>query len=183
MAELLSSIGQYWTRRAPSYTDVIKKNLTDGWEQVWADELISHFPDGRDRPLRVLDIGTGPGFYAIILARRGYEVTAVDYSEAFSHAIASVCRGAGKAFVPMTIMLGVWCVFRILYITAIMHWRHEIVYVYWAYPITWAISSVIYLFYFLFSNWQDGFDPQPELPEHKHHHHLFHHHHHHHHHR
>ena len=100
---------------------------------------------------------------------------------AFSHAIASVCRGAGKAFVPMTIMLGVWCVFRILYITAIMHWRHEIVYVYWAYPITWAISSVIYLFYFLFSNWQDGFDPQPELPEHKHHHHLFHHHHHHHH--
>ena len=101
---------------------------------------------------------------------------------AFSHAIASVCRGAGKAFVPMTIMLGVWCVFRILYITAIMHWRHEIVYVYWAYPITWAISSVIYLFYFLFSNWQDGFDPQPELPEHKHHHHLFHHHHHHHHH-
>ena len=58
MAELLHSIGQYWTRRAPSYTD-----------------------DGGDRPLRVLDIGTGPGFYAIILAHRGYEVTAVDYSE------------------------------------------------------------------------------------------------------
>ena len=81
MAQLLHSIGQYWTRRAPSYTDVIKKNLADGWDQVWADELISHFPDGGDRPLRVLDIGTGPGFYAIILARRGYEVTAVDYSE------------------------------------------------------------------------------------------------------
>lgn len=81
MAELLHSIGQYWTRRAPSYTDVIKKNLADGWDQVWADELISHFPDGGDRPLRVLDIGTGPGFYAIILTRRGYEVTAVDYSE------------------------------------------------------------------------------------------------------
>lgn len=81
MAELLHSIGQYWMRRAPSYTDVIKKNLADGWDQVWADELISHFPDGGDRPLRVLDIGTGPGFYAIILARRGYDVTAVDYSE------------------------------------------------------------------------------------------------------
>ena len=81
MAQLLHSIGQYWTRRAPSYTDVIKKNLADGWDQVWADELISYFPDGGDRPLRVLDIGTGPGFYAIILARRGYDVTAVDYSE------------------------------------------------------------------------------------------------------
>ena len=32
---------------------------------------------------------------------------------AFSHAIAAICRGAGKAFVPMTIMLSVWCVFRI----------------------------------------------------------------------
>lgn len=81
MAELLHTIGQYWTRRASSYTDVIKKTLADGWDQVWADELISHFPDGGDRPLRVLDIGTGPGFYAIILACRGYEVTAVDYSE------------------------------------------------------------------------------------------------------
>ena len=96
---------------------------------------------------------------------------------AFSHAIASVCRGAGKAFVPMTIMLGVWCVFRIFFITLMMQWRHEIIYVYWAYPITWAISSVIYLFYFLFSNWQNGFDPKPEEPEGKHHHHfhLFHH--------
>ena len=91
---------------------------------------------------------------------------------AFSHAIASVCRGAGKAFVPMSIMLGVWCVFRILYITVMMQWRHEFVYVYWAYPITWAISSVIYLFYFLLSNWQDGFDPQPEGEGHKHHHHF-----------
>ena len=80
MAELMTSIGQYWTRRAPSYTDVINKNLSDGWDQVWAEELISHFP-AHDGALRVLDIGTGPGFYAIILARRGYCVTAIDYSE------------------------------------------------------------------------------------------------------
>lgn len=80
MAELMTSIGQYWTRRAPSYTEVINKNLSDGWDQVWAEELISHFPMS-DGALRVLDIGTGPGFYAIILARRGYIVTAIDYSE------------------------------------------------------------------------------------------------------
>ena len=78
MAELMQSIGRYWTRRAPSYTDVIKKNLADGWDKVWADELTAHFP--RDTR-RVLDIGTGPGFFAMILARRGYAVTAVDYSD------------------------------------------------------------------------------------------------------
>lgn len=44
MAELMQSIGRYWTRRAPSYTDVIKKNLADGWDKVWADELTAHFP-------------------------------------------------------------------------------------------------------------------------------------------
>ena len=78
MAELMQSIGRYWTRRAPSYTDVIKKNLADGWDKVWADELTAHFP--RDTR-RVRDIGTGPGFFAMILARRGYAVTAVDYSD------------------------------------------------------------------------------------------------------
>ena len=126
----------------------------------WLVKLFSRTPEVIE--LGVLETRTICLFYCLL---------------AFSHAIASVCRGAGKAFVPMTIMLGVWCVFRIFYITLMMQWRHEIIYVYWAYPITWAISSVIYLFYFLFSNWQNGFDPKPELPEHKHHHHfhLFHH--------
>ncbi len=71
---------RYWDLRAPSYTDVIRKNLGDGWDAVWADMLISRFPAAGSRPLRVLDIGTGPGFYAIILAARGYDVTAVDFS-------------------------------------------------------------------------------------------------------
>lgn len=81
MNELLDSIERYWTRRAPSYTEVINGNLAGEWEGVWANELISHFPTAEGRALRVLDIGTGPGFYAIILAKRGFEVTAVDYSE------------------------------------------------------------------------------------------------------
>ena len=77
---------------------------------------------------------------------------------AFSHSIAAVCRGAGRAFVPMCIMLSVWCVIRIAYIAAIMHWIGEIRYFYWAYPLTWAISSVIYLIYYLCSDWVHGFD-------------------------
>lgn len=77
---------------------------------------------------------------------------------AFSHSIAAVCRGAGKAFVPMCIMLSVWCVIRIAYIAAVMHWIGEIHYIYWAYPLTWGISSVIYLIYYLCSDWVHGFD-------------------------
>ncbi len=77
---------------------------------------------------------------------------------AFSHSIAAVCRGAGKAFVPMVIMLSVWCVVRIAYIILVMRLTGEIAYIYWAYPLTWAISSAIYLGYYLFSDWVHGFD-------------------------
>ncbi len=82
----------YWDRRAPSYTEVIRKNLEGEWDRRWADMLISHFPAEGDAPLRILDIGTGPGFYAIILAERGYRVTAVDYAE---NMLAEAIRNAG----------------------------------------------------------------------------------------
>ncbi len=81
MKSLRDDLVAYWDRRAPSYTDVVLKNMDGGWDGIWADMLISRFPAGAPETLRVLDVGTGPGFYAIILAQRGYRVTAVDYSE------------------------------------------------------------------------------------------------------
>ena len=39
-----------------------------------------------------------------------------------------------------------------------MHFVGEISYIYWAYPITWFISSVIYLIYYLRSVWVHGFE-------------------------
>ena len=77
---------------------------------------------------------------------------------AYSHAVASVCRGAGKSIVPMVIMLGVWCVLRITYITLIMRVSHELLFLYLAYPITWSISSIIYFLYYHFSDWIHGFE-------------------------
>ena len=80
----------------------------------------------------------------------------------FSHCIAGICRGAGKAFVPMAIMLAVWCVLRIAYITVAMKISHNIVLLFWAYPITWSISSLIYLIYYLKSDWIHGFETREE---------------------
>lgn len=81
MAELLRQIEQYWTQRAPSYSEVISKGLGNDLEEIWADTLISCFPTDREEPLRILDVGTGPGYFPLILARRGFSVTAVDYTE------------------------------------------------------------------------------------------------------
>lgn len=77
---------------------------------------------------------------------------------AFSHAIASICRGAGRAVVPMGVMLAVWCVFRVIYITVGMHVVHDIRLLFSAYPVTWFISSVIFLIYYRRSDWVHGFD-------------------------
>lgn len=77
---------------------------------------------------------------------------------AFSHTIAAVLRGAGRAIIPMAIMLSVWCVFRIIYINVAMSISHEIILLFLAYPITWGISSIIYLFYYLCSDWVHGFE-------------------------
>ena len=81
----------------------------------------------------------------------------------YSHCLAGIFRGAGKAVVPMFVMLGVWCVFRIAYITVAMKIDHNITWLFWAYPITWSISSLIYLIYFYTSDWIHGFEKkQPE---------------------
>ena len=63
-----------------------------------------------------------------------------------------------NAVVPMMIMLSVWCVIRIIYIMLVVHFIGEIGYIYWAYPLTWAISSTIYLIYYLRSDWVHGFE-------------------------
>lgn len=63
---------------------------------------------------------------------------------AFSHSAAAILRGAGRAVVPMVVMLAVWCVFRICYITLTVPIFQDITVVFTAYPITWSISSVFF---------------------------------------
>ena len=95
----------------------------------------------------------------IAIGARQFRVESLFYFLlAFSHAVAGICRGAGKAIVPMIIMLSVWCVIRIIYITVAMKISHEIVLLFAAYPLTWFISSVIYFIYYKKSNWIHGFE-------------------------
>lgn len=90
--------------------------------------------------------------------RQGRTLAPFYFLLAFSHAVAAVCRGAGRAFFPMCVMLSVWCVVRIAYIMLVTKLFGEIWLIYWAYPLTWCISSIIYLIYYLKSDWVHGFD-------------------------
>jgi Na+-driven multidrug efflux pump len=77
---------------------------------------------------------------------------------AFSHCIAGILRGAGKATVPMFTMLACWCVFRVSYISIAVKLVPRLTTVSWAYPITWTLSGIIFLIYFLKADWLHSFD-------------------------
>ena len=77
---------------------------------------------------------------------------------AFSHCIAAVLRGSGNAAVPMIVMFCVWCLFRVSYIAVTVRIIPDIRVIFWAYPLTWGISSAIFLFLFLRGKWVYGFE-------------------------
>ena len=75
----------------------------------------------------------------------------------FSHGCASVLRGAGHPMTPMIVMLAVWCVFRICYITVMVHFIPDITVLFTAYPLTWGISSVLFLYTLKQNDWTNSF--------------------------
>ncbi|MFR0575892.1 class I SAM-dependent methyltransferase [Limosilactobacillus reuteri subsp. suis] len=68
---------QYWTERAASYgqqhLSELRNPNTENWKSYFRDNLFNPRSE-----TTVLDIGTGPGFLAILLAELGYRVTAID---------------------------------------------------------------------------------------------------------
>lgn len=77
----LQELEQYWSNRAEGYSMVNQEELAGEQKEKWLYYLKTHFPDKSPQEISVLDIGTGPGFFAIILAEAGYRVTAVDYTK------------------------------------------------------------------------------------------------------
>lgn len=72
---------------------------------------------------------------------------------AYSHSIASILRGAGKTMIPMMIMMAFWCVVRVSFLSIAIPLTHNIHLLYLVYPMTWALSSVAFFFYYKKANW------------------------------
>lgn len=77
MEELKQMVESKWTARADSYCQTVNQELAGFKRRAWL-HLIQGQIAGYDRPLEVLDLGTGPGFFAIILSQLGWKVRAVD---------------------------------------------------------------------------------------------------------
>ena len=83
---ILEENREYWTGRASGYSEVNKLELSTAQRQRWKDclgeELTRPFPDRPLAGLHVLEVGTGPGFFAILLRELGCAVTAIDLTPA-----------------------------------------------------------------------------------------------------
>lgn len=77
---------------------------------------------------------------------------------AVSHSAAGILRGAGKPAVPMAVMLGAWCVFRVIFVNIAISIYHSAIVIYITYPVTWLLSTIIFAIYLTRSNWLHAMD-------------------------
>ena len=88
--------------------------------------------------------------YGVLMARNIVFAYAL---VAYSNAMAGVLRGAGLSRVPMFVMVGCWCVLRVIWIQIMVPLTQDIRVVFWSYPITWAVSVTILTIYFFKVDW------------------------------
>ena len=94
---------------------------------------------------------------------QAHVVTLFYFLLAFSHCMAGILRGAGKSTVPMFVMLVCWCIIRVTYISVAVKFIPDIRVIFWAYPLTWTLSSIAFILYFVKSDWLHGLEKQTDF--------------------
>ena len=69
-------IAHYWAHRAEAFQTQRIREFEDEKHARWHAEFNRYIP--HDRTLRVLDLGTGTGFFAFVFAAEGHDATGID---------------------------------------------------------------------------------------------------------
>ena len=77
--DLIKRIENYWSTRAHAFGQLRREELAGDKGRLWKEEIMAHMP-AMNKPMKILDVGTGTGFFAILLAKAGHSVTGVDIS-------------------------------------------------------------------------------------------------------
>jgi len=93
MTAITDQIRSYWDRDAITYDDSHGHWPRTALElAAWGSALSRLLPPS---PARVLDVGAGTGFLSILLAKHGYDMTALDLSPAMLERLRDNARRAG----------------------------------------------------------------------------------------
>ena len=78
--EIGQRVKDYWTQRSHDFGTVRKNELENEMGQRWLREIERFLPEGGS--LDILDVGTGTGFFAVLLAQQGHRVEGIDLTPA-----------------------------------------------------------------------------------------------------
>lgn len=67
--------------------------------------------------------------------------------------LSGTCRGCGDSFIPMLLTCFGVCVLRIAWIFTAVPLRHEVSTVVFSYPLTWTITSLLFIIYYKKGKW------------------------------
>lgn len=71
-------VGKRWDMCSTGYSGIVKGEMEGDLPKQWSEAILRHVPyKGK---LKILDAGTGPGFFATILSLAGHDVTGIDCS-------------------------------------------------------------------------------------------------------
>lgn len=76
MEEIKTRIHGYWSGRSEEFVRMRGEELESGMAKLWLAEIQRCLPTGKK--LKILDVGTGGGFFAILLAQQGHTVCGID---------------------------------------------------------------------------------------------------------
>ncbi len=94
-------IKEYWQERAAGFQQLRRQELVSEKYQLWQKEIFRHLP--MKEKLKILDVGCGAGFFSILLAKAGCEVTGIDITPAMIRE-AKLLASEEKSNISFTVM-------------------------------------------------------------------------------
>lgn len=93
MEAIKEKVFEYWSQRAKDFAIQRIREFSSEKHELWLEEFERHIP--MDKKLKILDVGTGTGFFALLLAAKGHQVTGIDLTENMIEEAKKISRETG----------------------------------------------------------------------------------------
>lgn len=77
--KIKNEMSEYWSSRAEKFNELKIEELKSDLNDRWLTEIQRYLPN--KTPLKILDIGTGTGFFCFLLSKMGHDMTGIDLTE------------------------------------------------------------------------------------------------------